>query len=262
MPKFAANLSMMFNEVTFLQRFERAAKAGFHGVEFLFPYQEPVDVIKEQLEKHHLQQVLFNMPPGDWQAGERGIASLPDREEEFKTGVAQAIHYATMLKCSQIHVMAGLLQPHLTYAEQRQCYIDNLRYAANQLAVHQINLLIEPINTRDMPGYFLNTQRDAESLLAEINCPNLFIQLDLYHCQIMEGDLMRTIERLWGRFTHIQIASVPLRNEPDSGEVNYPWIFEQLDNMGYSGWVGCEYRPATTTEAGLGWLSNHKLPIL
>ncbi len=256
MAKFAANLSMMFNEVPFMQRFERAAQAGFTGVEYLFPYEEDADAIANELNKHQLTQALFNMPAGNWGIGERGMASIPGREEEFAQGVATALQYAKALGCKQVHAMAGKVDEKFTIEQQKACYIQNIQYAAEVMAPHGIKVLIEPINTRDMPGYFLTTQRQAEALLPEIARENVFIQLDLYHCQIMEGDLLKTIERLWGKFSHIQIASVPFRHEPDNGEVNYPWIFNQLDEMGYEGWLGCEYHPAGRTEDGLGWFKQ------
>ena len=256
MAKFAANLSMMFNEVPFIQRFESAANAGFCGVEYLFPYEEKPQVIAEQLKKHNLTQALFNMPAGDWAAGERGMASIPGRESEFQKGVHTALEYALALDCKQVHAMAGKLNNHFTPEEQEECFIKNIQYAADVMAKQGIKVLIEPINTRDMPGYFLTTQKQAEALLPKINRDNVFIQLDLYHCQIMEGDLLKTIERLWGKFSHIQIASVPFRHEPDTGEVNYSWIFNQLDKMGYTGWLGCEYIPAGKTEDGLGWFKQ------
>lgn len=256
MAKFAANLSMMFNEVPFIQRFERAADAGFHGVEYLFPYEESPQAIVEQLKKHDLTQVLFNMPAGHWAAGERGMASIPGREQEFQQGVHKALEYALALNCKQVHAMAGKMDSKFIPAQQQACFIQNIQYAADVMAEHGIKVLIEPINTRDMPGYFLTTQKQAEALLPEINRNNVFIQLDLYHCQIMEGDLLKTIERLWRKFSHIQIASVPFRHEPDTGEVNYSWIFAKLDEMGYPGWLGCEYIPAGKTEDGLGWFKK------
>ncbi|MCW2256452.1 hydroxypyruvate isomerase [Providencia alcalifaciens] len=256
MAKFAANLSMMFNEVPFIQRFERAAHASFSGVEYLFPYEESAEAIATELAKYNLTQVLFNMPAGDWAAGERGMASIPDREDEFAQGVQTALKYAKALGCKQIHAMAGKLDVRFTPEQQQACFIKNIQYAADVMAECGIRVLIEPINIRDMPGYFLTTQKQAEALLPEIARENVFIQLDLYHCQIMEGDLLKTIERLWGKFSHIQIASVPYRHEPDNGEVNYSWIFNQLDEMGYQGWLGCEYHPAGRTEDGLGWLKH------
>ncbi|HEJ9437009.1 TPA: hydroxypyruvate isomerase family protein [Proteus mirabilis] len=256
MARFAANLSMMFNEVPFIQRFERAAKAGFKGVEYLFPYEENAQTIAQELAKHHLTQVLFNLPAGNWQAGDRGMASLPDRQEEFIQSVDIALEYAKALGCQQLHVMAGKFDDRFTPQQQQSCFINNIQYVADVMIKHDIRVLIEPINTRDMPNYFLTTQKQAEALLPLIARDNVFIQLDLYHCQIMEGDLVKTIERLWNKFSHIQIASVPYRHEPDSGEVNYPWIFSLLDEMGYQGWLGCEYHPAGQTEAGLQWLKQ------
>ncbi|RAX04362.1 MULTISPECIES: 2-oxo-tetronate isomerase [unclassified Photorhabdus] len=256
MAKFAANLSMMFNDVPFTERFARAAKAGFKGIEYLFPYEVAAEELAALLKQHQLTQALFNMPAGNWAAGERGIASMPGREKEFVEGTQIALKYALALNCKQVHAMAGKLHEQFTPEQQRECYIKNIRYAADVMAEHNINVLIEPINTRDMPGYFLTTQHQAETLLKEIDRQNVFIQLDLYHCQIMEGDLLRTIERLWGKFSHIQIASVPERHEPDSGEVNYPWLFNKLDEMGYQGWLGCEYHPAGYTEDGLDWLTK------
>ncbi|MBS9425011.1 2-oxo-tetronate isomerase [Photorhabdus caribbeanensis] len=274
MAKFAANLSMMFNDVPFTERFARAAKAGFKGVEYLFPYEVAAEELAALLKQHQLTQVLFNMPAGNWAAGERGIASIPGREKEFAEGVQTALKYALALNCKQVHAMAGKLDTQftpeqqftpiqqltpiqqVTSIQQCECYISNIQHAADVMAEHNINVLIEPINTRDMPDYFLTTQHQAETLLKAIDRQNVFIQLDLYHCQIMEGDLLRTIERLWGKFSHIQIASVPERHEPDSGEVNYPWLFNKLDKMGYQGWFGCEYHPAGRTEDGLDWLTK------
>ncbi|PHM73360.1 2-oxo-tetronate isomerase [Xenorhabdus kozodoii] len=254
MAKFAANLSMMFNEVPFTARFEQAAKAGFKGVEYLFPYEESPEELSNLLKKNQLIQVLFNMPAGDWDSGDRGIACLPGREKAFADGVHKALEYARALGCKQVHAMAGRWDKKFTKEQQCECYITNLQYAADVMAKHDIKILIEPINTRDMPGYFLTTQNQAEELLKYIDRQNVFIQLDLYHCQIMEGDLLKTIERLWGKFSHIQIASVPERNEPDRGEVNYFWLIRKLDEMGYQGWFGCEYHPENSTEEGLGWL--------
>jgi hydroxypyruvate isomerase len=255
MARFAANLSMMFTEVPFMARFQAARAAGFRAVEYLFPYAEDKDAIAAELKAQGLTQALFNMPPGDWEAGERGLASLPGREAEFRAGVATALAYAEALGCTQLHAMAGLCQPGLSREQQQATYVDNIRYAADQAAQKGVLVLLEPINSRDMPGYFLSTQVQAEALLAEIDRPNVKIQLDLYHCQIMEGDLTRTIDRLWGKFSHIQIASVPDRHEPDQGEVNYPWLFDYLDAKGYDGFLGCEYRPRGNTEAGLGWFA-------
>ncbi|MDC9593986.1 2-oxo-tetronate isomerase [Xenorhabdus sp. IM139775] len=254
MAKFAANLSTMFNDVPFIERFSRAANAGFRGVEYLFPYTESVEKISNLLKENQLKQVLFNMPAGDWGAGDRGMACLPGREKDFATGVHKALEYALSLNCKQIHAMAGKWSKQFKYEQQNECYIENIQYAADVMAEHDIKVLIEPINARDMPDYFLTTQNQAEELLKAIDRQNVFIQLDLYHCQIMEGNLLGTIERLWQKFSHIQIASVPGRHEPDYGEINYPWLFKKLDEMGYQGWIGCEYYPSGYTEEGLGWL--------
>ncbi|WP_116474969.1 2-oxo-tetronate isomerase [Zobellella maritima] len=255
MPKFAANLSMMFTEVPFMERFRAARSAGFEVVEYLFPYAEDKHAIAAELKAQGLTQALFNMPPGDWDAGERGLASLPGREAEFRAGVAIALDYARELGCRQLHAMAGLRQAGVSAEQQQATYVDNIRYAADQAAEQGVLVLLEPINSRDMPGYFLSTQVQAEALLEQIDRPNVRIQLDFYHCQIMEGDLTRTIDRLWGKFSHIQIASVPDRHEPSEGEINYPWLFDYLDAKGYQGWLGCEYRPRGNTEAGLGWFA-------
>ncbi|MBC8945480.1 MULTISPECIES: 2-oxo-tetronate isomerase [Xenorhabdus] len=244
MAKFAANLSMMFNEVPFMERFEKASDAGFKGVEYLFPYYESTEELSALLKRYQLTQVLFNMPAGIWEAGDRGVACLPGREKEFADEAHEALKYALALDCKQVHAMAGKLDGRSKLEQQYECYITNIQYAADVMYKYGINVLIEPINTRDIPDYFLTTQQQAETLLKAIGRKNVFIQLDLYHCQIMEGDLLRTIERLWGKFRHIQIASVPGRHEPDIGEINYFWLFKRLDEMGYQGWFGCEYHPA------------------
>ncbi|PHM36787.1 2-oxo-tetronate isomerase [Xenorhabdus innexi] len=254
MCKFSANLSTMFNEVPFIERFARASGAGFKGVEYLFPYSESVERLTELLQEYQLSQVLFNMPAGNWADGNRGFACLPGREKEFADGVYKALEYALPLKCKQIHAMAGKLDERFSLEQQKECFIANIQYAADIMVKFDINILIEPINIYDMPGYFLTRQEQAESLLKDINRKNVLIQLDLYHCQIMEGNLLQTIERMWGKFSHIQIASVPGRNEPDIGEINYFWLFNKLDEMGYQGWIGCEYYPTHCTETGLGWL--------
>lgn len=255
MPQFAANLTMMFNEVPFPERFGAAARAGFKGVEFLFPYDYPARDVAGWLRQHDLQNVLFNLPPGNWAAGERGIASLPGREEEFRAGVARGIQYALALGTPRVHMMAGLLPPGADRAMHRKVYLDNLRYAARALAPHGISLLIEPINGRDMPGYFVHSQAEGHALRVECGEPNVLVQMDFYHAQIVEGDLATTFRREQGGIGHVQIASVPSRNEPDDGEVNYPYLFRLLDELGYDGWIGCEYRPRGRTEDGLGWLA-------
>lgn len=254
MPKFAANLTMMFNEVPFMERFGAAAKAEFKAVEFLFPYDFPADDIAQQLKANELENVLFNMPPGDWNAGERGMASLPGREAEFREGLAKAISYAKVLGTPRLHMMAGLLPEGADRAQRRKTYVENLRHACVEAAKAGITVLIEPINTRDIPGYFLNTQAEAHTIREEIGAPNLKVQMDFYHVQIVEGDIEMKVRRYLPHIGHIQIASVPKRNEPDTGEVNYAYLFRLLDELGYDGWLGCEYRPAKGTVEGLGWM--------
>jgi hydroxypyruvate isomerase len=256
MPKFAANLTMMFNELPFAQRFAAAAKAGFRGVEFLFPYEFTPSELRALLEENALQNVLFNMPPGDWAAGERGLASLPGREAEFRDSVARAIDYAQALGTPCVHAMAGLVPAGADRQQHRALYIDNLRHAARALAGIGRTLVIEPLNTRDNPGYLLNTQAEAHAVCAAVGEPNIKVQMDFYHAQIVEGDLAVKLRKYLGRIGHIQIASVPDRHEPDEGEVNYPYLFRLLDELGYDGWVGCEYRPRGRTEEGLGWFTS------
>lgn len=259
MPKFAANLSLMYNEHAFLDRFGAAAADGFAGVEFLFPYDFAATEIRARLDEASLTQVLFNAPPGDWAAGERGIAALPGREDEFRHGFDQALEYAGVLGNNRLHVMAGLLQPGQERAHQCEVYLANLAHAARQAASAGVTVLIEPINPRDMPGYFLNRQVEAHAICREVGAANLMVQCDLYHCQIVEGDLARTLRRDMAGIGHIQIAGVPDRHEPDSGEVNYPYLFDLMDALGYDGWVGCEYRPRAGTSAGLGWLRSRQV---
>lgn len=253
MPKLAANLSMMFQEVPFLDRFAMAAAAGFAGVEYLFPYDFSAAEIAARLKHHRLIQVLFNLPPGDWSNGERGTAALPGRESEFMTSLECALDYARSTGCKHLHAMAGLWPSDRDRREGLAIYVANLRRAADRAAHHGITLLIEPINSRDMPGYFLATSGQAMRVLEEVGRDNVRLQLDLYHCQIMEGDLATHIRALAGRYAHVQIAGVPERHEPDRGEVNYAYLLELLDEVGYAGWVGCEYRPAAETRKGLGW---------
>lgn len=261
MPRFAANLSMLYNDLDFLQRFAAAARDGFQAVEFLFPYAYAPEQLAGQLQQLGLQQVLFNAPPGDWDSGERGMACQPGREAEFRAGIAQAIQYAQVLHCPRIHVMAGKIPAGVDAPTLRATYVDNIRYAARQAGAHGIDVLIEPINARDMPGYFLSRQDQAHALLAEIGESNAKVQMDLYHCQITEGDLAMKLRQYLptGRVAHLQIAGVPERHEPDVGEVHYPYLFALLDEMGYDGWIGCEYKPARgaaahATSDGLGWL--------
>jgi len=257
MPQFAANLTMMFNEHEFPARFPAAAKAGFKAVEFLFPYDYSPAEVAKWLQDNHLQNILFNLPPGDWAAGERGIAALPGREEEFRKGVDKAIEYALVLGTPQLHMMAGIVSADADKVAHHKTYLANMKYAAQALVKHQLNLLLEPINTRDMPGYFLSTQAQAHKLREECGEPNVKVQMDFYHAQIMEGDLVETFKRHFKDIAHTQIASVPKRNEPDDGEINYDYIYKLLDEMGYQGWVGCEYRPKGKTEDGLGWLKPY-----
>ena len=258
MPKFAANLSMMFNEHDFPNRFAAAAKAGFDAVEFLFPYDYSPAEVAQWHKENTLKNVLFNLPPGDWAAGERGIAALPGREAEFRAGVAKAIDYALALGTPQLHMMAGLVPAGSDMAIHRKTYLENMKFAAQALAQHNLTLLLEPINTRDMPGYFLNTQVQAHELRVESGEPNVKVQMDFYHAQIMEGDLAETFKKYFKDIGHTQIASVPKRNEPDDGEVNYPYLYQLLDEMGYEGYVGCEYRPKGKTEDGLDWFKATK----
>jgi 2-dehydrotetronate isomerase len=254
MPRFAANLSMLFTEVPFLERFGAAAQAGFAAVEFLFPYDHAAGDIARQLDAHRLVNVLFNLPPGDSAAGERGVAAIPGREAEFRRGVDDALAYANALGTPRVHVMAGLLPAAADRAAHRAAYVANLRYAAQQAARASVEILIEPINTRDIPGYFLNTQADAHAIREEVGAANLKVQMDLYHAQIVEGDIATKLRRYLPHVGHIQIAGVPERHEPDAGELNYAYLFRLLDELGYAGWVGCEYRPAAGTVAGLGWM--------
>jgi len=253
MPRFAANLTMLFNEVPFLDRFERAAKAGFEAVEFLFPYAWSAQEIKQRLDSHGLQLVLHNLPPGDWDAGERGIACHPDRVAEFRSGVAKAIEYATVLGVPRLNCLAGKAPPGVSADVLRQTLVANLRHAAGEFKRAELSLLIEPINVFDMPGFYLNRTDQALSLLAEVGADNAFVQYDIYHAQRMEGELAATMERHLAQIGHMQLADNPGRHEPGTGEINYAFLFAHLDRIGYSGWIGCEYKPAAGTEAGLGW---------
>jgi hydroxypyruvate isomerase len=257
MPNFAANLTMMYNESPFLDRFSAAGKDGFRGIEFLFPYDFAPEEIKLRLDENNLTQILFNCPPGNWSVGDRGTASLPGREDEFKRSVELALEFARIVGNKHLHVMAGVIAPEQDCASHRDMYLKNLAYAADQAKSAGITVLIEPINTRDMPGYFLSRQDDAHAICREVGATNLQIQLDLYHCQIMEGDLAMTIKRDIKNVGHIQIAGVPNRHEPDDGEINYPYLFQLIDELGYDGWIGCEYRPKAGTSEGLGWLKPY-----
>jgi len=253
MPKFAANLTMLFTEQPFLDRFDHAAKAGFKAVEFLFPYAFNPGEIKRRLDANGLQLVLHNLPAGNWDAGERGMACHPDRVSEFREGVETAIGYAQVLGVRQLNCLIGKSPAGVSDAVLRQTVIENLRHAAQRLKEAGLRLLIEPINTFDIPGFYLNRTVQAASLLVEVGADNAFIQYDTYHAQRMEGELAATMEKYLPRIGHIQLADNPGRNEPGTGEINYPFLFAHLDRIGYDGWIGCEYKPATTTDAGLGW---------
>ncbi len=256
MPRFAANLSLLYPQHAFLDRFAAAAADGFSGVEYLFPYDQRPEVLKQHLDDHGLQQVLFNAPPGDWTAGERGTVSLPGREQEFRAGFARALEYAAVLGSPRIHVMAGLLADERQRTRHHEVYLKNLAHACAQAAELGITVLLEPINTRDMPGFFLNRQDQAQAICRELGASNLKVQFDCYHCQIVEGDVATKLRRDLAGIGHIQIAGVPDRHEPDLGELNYPYLFQLLDELGYAGWVGCEYRPRGDTSAGLQWLRD------
>ncbi len=266
MPQFAANLSMLYPELDFLDRFDAAAADGFKGVEYLFPYAFTAADINARLKANGLQQVLFNASSGNWDAGERGMACHPGREAEFDASITQALAYAQALHCPRVHVMAGLLPAGVSRDAARSTYLRNLEQAAKAAAAHHIDVLIEPINTRDIPGFFLNRQDDAHAIVQQVGAPNLKVQFDLYHCQIVEGDVAMKLRQLLptGRVGHLQIAGVPERHEPDVGELNYRYLLKVVDEVstacGWLGWVGCEYRPARGsqkggTSAGLGWRS-------
>lgn len=265
MPRFAANLSMMYTEHAFPDRFAAAAADDFEAVEYLFPYAHEAGELRRRLDDHGLRQVLFNAPPGDWDSGERGIASLPGREGEFHSGIERALEYAAALGCGQVHVMAGIVPPDATpgrRAAHRATYLGNLAWAAERAAAADVDILIEPINGRDMPGYFLHRQAEAHALVQEVGATHLKVQLDLYHCQIVEGDLTMTLRRdlPTGRVAHLQIAGVPDRHEPDRGELDVRHLFDVVDELGFDGWIGCEYVPRAGTSEGLGWLTDHHGP--
>jgi hydroxypyruvate isomerase len=253
MPRFAANLSMLFTELPFLDRFEAAARAGFKAVEFLFPYAFEAQDIRARLDAHGLKLVLHNLPAGDWDAGERGIACHPDRVDEFRAGVARAIRYAQALNVGQLNCLAGKAPAGVPDALLRETLVANLRFAAAELKSAGLRLLVEPINSFDIPGFYVNRTAQALDLLDEVGADNAFVQYDIYHAQRMEGELAATLQKHLARIGHVQLADNPGRNEPGTGEINYPFLFTHLDHIGYSGWVGCEYKPATTTRDGLGW---------
>ncbi|MBA4395258.1 MAG: hydroxypyruvate isomerase [Desulfobacca sp.] len=253
MPRFSANLTLLFTEVEFLDRFELAAKAGFKAVEYMFPYAYALDRLSEKLEENDLRQVLFNLPAGNWEAGERGIALLPEKSGQFQEGVGRAMEYARRLGCSQVNCLLGLT-PAIPAEPVRETVLKNLRFAAEQLAQNKIRLLIEALNTRDFPGFYLTSTAQALSLIEEVGHPNLFIQYDVYHMQVMEGNLTETIRNHIDQIAHIQIADNPGRHEPGSGEINFPNLFSFIDKAGYGGYIGCEYKPLKNTEDGLSWI--------
>lgn len=258
MPNFAANLTMMFQELDFLDRFKAAADAGFKGVEYLFPYDFDASQLADLLQKNNLKQVLHNLPAGDWGGGERGIAILPDRVGEFQEGVGKAISYATALGCKQVNVLSGLAAEGADPDKLNATFVDNLRFAAEELGKNNIGLVVEAINTRDIPGFFLCGTQQALDVIAATGSDNIKLQYDIYHMQIMEGDLAPTMEKHLSSIGHLQLADTPGRHEPGTGEINYPFLFSFLDKIGYSGWIGCEYIPATTTTEGLSWFEPYK----
>ncbi len=258
MPNFAANLTLMFNEVDFLDRFEAAAKAGFRGVEYLFPYDFDKNELADRLGANGLTQALHNLPAGDWGAGERGIAILPDRVDEFRASVDTAVEYASALKCGQVNCLAGLTPDGADPAALRSTFVENLVYAADRLKAENIKLVIEAINTRDIPGFYLNGSKQAIDIIEETGSENLFFQYDIYHMQIMEGDLAPTIKAHLDKIAHIQLADTPGRHEPGTGEINYPFLFAFLDEIGYQGWIGCEYNPQGDTVEGLDWFAPYR----
>ncbi len=257
MPKFSANLSMLFTEVGFADRFERAARAGFKGVECQFPYELPREDIAAKLDKYSQEMVLFNIPAGNWAAGERGIACLPGRESEFQEGVGKAIEYGKALKCPRINCLAGLTPKNAPADKVRQTLVNNLEFAADAMQKAGISLLVEMLNDKDVPGFYLVRTQDALKLLEEVKPANLWLQYDIYHMQIMEGNLAKTIQENVGRIGHIQLADNPGRHEPGTGEINFTNLFKFIDESGYTGWIGCEYKPAGATEEGLGWVKPY-----
>jgi hydroxypyruvate isomerase len=257
MPRFCANLSMLYGEHGFLDRFAAAAD-GFEGVEYLFPYDFPKEELRERLGRHGLVQVLHNLPAGDWAAGDRGIGAVPGREGEFQDGVGRAIDYATALGCRQVNCLAGVPPEGADPERVRRTLVENLRFAAPRLAEAGIRLLLEPVNTRDIPGFFVNRSAQAMAIIEEVGSDNLHLQYDFYHAQVMEGDLVPTFKRLKDKIAHVQIADNPGRNEPGTGEINYPFVFDALDAAGYAGWVGCEYKPKGRTSDGLAWFAPYR----
>ncbi|GAC1542868.1 MAG: hydroxypyruvate isomerase [Vulcanimicrobiaceae bacterium] len=260
MPKFAANLSMLFTEQDFLARFSAAARAGFRGVEYLFPYDFPAEDVARALRDAGLEQVLFNLPAGDWAAGERGIACLPDRVDDFKAGVPRAIAYAKALGCPRVNCLAGKVPAGVSREDAHRTFVTNLRYAAAELERAGIALVAEAINTYDIPGFFLARSDQAFAVIDEVGSKNLTLQYDIYHMQRMEGELAATMRKHLAQIGHVQLADNPGRHEPGTGEINFPFLFQVLDEIGYAGWVGCEYVPGNGTAAGLGWANAYLKP--
>ncbi len=258
MPKFSANLTLLFTEVDFPDRFEKAAKAGFKAVEYMFPYSWPAAELAEKLEENGLKQVLYNLPAGDWEAGERGIACLPGREQEFREGVLLALEYAKALRCPALNCLAGLTPPNLPREQVMETLKNNLEFAARTLEKEGVKLMVEALNSKDIPGFHLVGSKDVIDLIHEVGHSNLFFQYDIYHMQRMEGDLVNTLRALMDRIGHIQLADNPGRHEPGTGEIHFANLFRAIDEAGYPGWIGCEYNPAAGTEAGLGWLDSYR----
>ena len=256
MPRFSANLSFLFTDRPFLDRFAAAAKAGFRGVEYMSPYEHDPQDIARRLSDNGLTQALFNLPAGDWAAGDRGLAILPGRQDEFRSGVFRALDAAETLGCERLNCLAGIAPPDGDRRDLESTFLDNLAFAADAAKARKVKLLIEPINTRDMPGFYLNRTDDALRLMDRVKSDNLYLQADIYHMQIMEGDLARRLETAATRIAHIQIADNPGRHEPGTGEINFPFLFSLIDRLGYEGWIGCEYVPKSTVEAGLGWMKQ------
>ncbi len=261
MPKLAANLSWIYQEVPFLQRFGAAAAHGFKAVEILFPYEAPAADIAAELKKHKLTLALFNLPPGDAGKGERGLAALPGREADFAAALEKALDYAKVLECRTLHVMSGMIVPGADKTAMHRTFVANLKKVCDRTAKSGIMIVLEPINHRDIPGYFTNTTTQVVQLIEEVGAPHLKLQLDLYHLQVTEGDLQKRTERLFPHVAHVQIAGNPDRNEPNIGEANHLYLLDVLDRLGYQGYVGLEYKPKTTTAAGLGWAKKYGIKV-